>query len=259
MPGDIEMSEFESAFLCGLLKKFKPEKILEVGVAAGGTTAIILKCLEKIGQEYAMHSVDISKTVWRDPKNKTGHLANGIKNNLTVGNHEFYIGTTLPFVIDKIGGDIDFLILDTTHLMPGENLDFLVALPYLKENAVVCIHDVSLNQRRVQKLHDHATTTLFSAVTADKFLNLIMNNDLTFSYPNIAAFQINSDTMKNIENVFLALILRWRYLPAGEDLKGYAEMLTRHYSQDLFQIFIQALRLNAKNLMEEARINSAQR
>ncbi|MBR1647411.1 MAG: hypothetical protein IJ685_11645 [Selenomonadaceae bacterium] len=33
--GEPEMSEFESAFLCGALKTFRPKKILEVGVAGG--------------------------------------------------------------------------------------------------------------------------------------------------------------------------------------------------------------------------------
>ena len=55
------MSEFESAFLCGLIKKYEPKKILEVGIAEGGTTAIILNCLESIGQEYKMYSVDVSE------------------------------------------------------------------------------------------------------------------------------------------------------------------------------------------------------
>ena len=42
VPREPEMSEFESAFLCGAIKQFRPKKILEVGVAAGATTAIIL-------------------------------------------------------------------------------------------------------------------------------------------------------------------------------------------------------------------------
>ena len=51
VPDEPEMSEFESAFLCGLLNKFQPKKILEVGVAAGGTTAIILQCMKNIGDK----------------------------------------------------------------------------------------------------------------------------------------------------------------------------------------------------------------
>ena len=267
IPGEPEMSEFESAFLCGLLEKFRPKKILEVGVAGGATTAIILNCLEKIGQEYEMYSIDILKNVWNNPKKNTGYLAEETRKNLTVGTHKFYIGTVLPFVIDEIGNDINFVILDTAHLLPGEVLDFLVALPYLNENAVICMHDVSLNQRDLNFRDSHATSTLFSAVNAKKFLNFInfipkgdiLNANINSAYPNIAAFQITEDTMKNIENVFLTLILRWRYLPEEKDLAGYSTMLEKLYPQDLYLIFLEAFRMNARNLIAESQLRAAQK
>lgn len=31
-----EMSEFDHAFLCGIIRSFRPQKILEVGIAGGG-------------------------------------------------------------------------------------------------------------------------------------------------------------------------------------------------------------------------------
>lgn len=34
--GEPEMSEFDSAFLCGIIKKFRPNKIVEIGAAGGG-------------------------------------------------------------------------------------------------------------------------------------------------------------------------------------------------------------------------------
>jgi hypothetical protein len=37
-----EMTSFENAFLFGLLKKYKPTKILEVGLAAGATTRMLV-------------------------------------------------------------------------------------------------------------------------------------------------------------------------------------------------------------------------
>ena len=69
------MSEFESAFLCGALKKFQPKKILEVGVAEGGTTAIILQCLEDIGEKYIMRSIDVSEKLWSAKNKPTGLTA----------------------------------------------------------------------------------------------------------------------------------------------------------------------------------------
>jgi len=117
------------------------------------------------------------------------------------GTHEFHLGKYLPQVIDEIGGDIDFVILDTVHYTPGELLDFLVMLPYLKDNAIVVLHDVALNQRnnRLHKPDAHATGLLFSAVVAEeKFLNYKSMG----KYPNIGAFRINKQTRSNIKNIF---------------------------------------------------------
>lgn len=34
--GEPEMSHFDSGFLCGAIRKFRPNKIVEVGIAGGG-------------------------------------------------------------------------------------------------------------------------------------------------------------------------------------------------------------------------------
>lgn len=61
-----EMTRWESGFLCGLLKKFKPKKILEVGVAGGGTSVIIRKALEMLGLSQTLHfSGDLSEEYYR--------------------------------------------------------------------------------------------------------------------------------------------------------------------------------------------------
>lgn len=78
-----EMSEFESAFLCGAIKQFRPKKIVEVGVAGGGTTAIILQALEDLGESYEMHSIDAAPTFYRDKTKPAGFMAAfALENNL---------------------------------------------------------------------------------------------------------------------------------------------------------------------------------
>ena len=243
------MSEFESAFLCGLIKKYEPKKFLEVGVAAGGSTAIILNCLENIGQEYKMYSVDASEKYYRMPEKTSGFLAEDTIQNLKIGKHKLYLGKILPQLIDDIGGEIDFVILDTRHILPGEVLDFLTVLPYLKDNAVICLHDVSIHQTKNNYLA-YATGALFSTVVADKMLNFLPNENSNYNsrYANIAAFQINSQTMKNIYNVFLALTLRWAYTPSPEHLTAYATFIMKNYSQDLYSIFAETAKMNIYNL-----------
>ena len=246
------------------LKKFHPQKIVEVGVCSGGTTAIILQCLEDIGQEYKMYSIDISAEYPHDNNLETGFIGKEALESVfipkgMIGTHQFYLGTILPLVIDEIGRNIDFVILDTAHILPGEVLDFLTVLPYLKDNAVVVLHDVYENQRLYQQIHQHATGLLFSAVVADKFLNFKSNDPNALRYPNIAAFQINNDTMKYIENVFLTLMIRWRYLPEDKQLDNYYSKLVENYPTKLNEIFVEALKINAYHVLKELQSLGKQR
>ncbi|MBR3624598.1 MAG: hypothetical protein IKN43_14765, partial [Selenomonadaceae bacterium] len=94
---DTEMYIHDSAFLCGLLRKYKPRKILEIGVAGGGTTSIILQCMEEIGNPYKMYSVDILNKYYRKPEKDCGYLANEVKKNLKHGSHEFMLGKVIAY------------------------------------------------------------------------------------------------------------------------------------------------------------------
>lgn len=65
-----EMTIFQQAFLCGLIKEKQPKKILEIGVAAGGTTAVILSCLKHLNYQAEMFSVDIKERWYRTEKRR---------------------------------------------------------------------------------------------------------------------------------------------------------------------------------------------
>lgn len=166
------------------------------------------------------------------------------------GKHTFRLGKYLPQVIDEIGGEIDFVILDTVHFMPGEGMDFLTMLPYLKDGAIVVLHDVALHQSNLNSQNNCATGVLFSAVTADKFINFVPDSkNFKYSYPNIAAFQINEQTRANIENVFLTMILRWSYLPSQGEINLYRAHYQRHYPPELCSIFNEAVKMNLYNMV----------
>lgn len=88
-----EMSSWQSGFLCGLIKKYHPKKIVEVGVAAGGTTAIILNCISELGLDTEVHSVDLNERYYRDKHKETGYLAQKCKTFLQRDiSHKMYLG-----------------------------------------------------------------------------------------------------------------------------------------------------------------------
>ena len=203
-----------------------------------------------------MHSVELSPVFYRDNSKSSGFLADVAKKVLHVKNHQFHFGAAVPKFINEIGGDIDFLILDTVHSLPGEILDFLVVLPLLKPNAIVCMHDVAMNQYDVASPMSHATNLLFSSVTADKIFNFVpegLNNTplriTHFRYPNIAAFQINQETVRNIINVVLALNLRWAYLPSNADLINYTACIHQMYDKNICRIYDEAVNMNLYNMI----------
>ena len=158
----------------------------------------------------------------------------------------------MPEFLDKIGGDIDFLILDTTHYLPGELLDFLASMPRLKNNAIVVLHDVILNHTSIQT-NAYATQVLFSSVVGEKII--CMGDSNPYNYPGIGIFKINEDTKRYIENVFYALKVSWGYLPDLVHLESYREWITKYYKKELIEEFEIAVKMNEATLTKEKREN----
>jgi predicted O-methyltransferase YrrM len=132
-----EMSLNEKYFLNGMIRQIKPKKILEVGVSAGGSSAIILNAIKDM-PETKVYSVDYFSFYYKNPKQRCGFVVDFFpqltdKWNLLTGND-------ISYFIEDIGAEIDFVLLDTAHIHPWETLNFLTILPFLskKKGGVDC-------------------------------------------------------------------------------------------------------------------------
>lgn len=258
----IEMTKSESGFLCGLLKKYHPQKILEVGVAAGGTTAIIKQCIRDLGlHDTEIHSIDIDGKYYRDPSKETGYIAE--RQNLRDVNHTFYFGKIAYDFIEEIGKGIDFLILDTVHRLPGEILDIVTVLPFMKVGGVIVLHDIAYNQYS-DVTNGYATGVVFSNLVGDKYVSKPSINitdefkkeriSATFgeyAYPNIGAVVVSEETIANVNNLFLAMITSWAYLPDKSLIDSYRNAVVSLYNKDLVWIFEQAIEMNTKTVSNQ--------
>lgn len=246
-----EMTEMESAFLCGIIKTIRPHKILEVGVAAGCTTAIILACLECMGISglCEVHSVDISQEFYRDREKNTGFLAEDYKKQSESNfNHYKYYGDILPNVIDKIGGDIDLVILDTVHSVPGEILDFPVLIKYMNIGSHFVLHDIFFQHYFGEK--GYSNNALFDTICGvNKEAPIMIEKGRPIT--NIGVIEISEDSYKYIENVFWLMTLWWRYLPDQSQLSAYKKFYSENYPGELVQIFDASLALNKERLEKE--------
>lgn len=234
-----EMNGEQLAFLCGLIKEKRPKKIVEVGVAAGGTTCVILECIKELELDSLVYSIDLCDNYWQDPSKKTGYMLDILPDSLK-RKHRLITGLYLAECLCEISPehDIDFLILDTVHQLPGEIFDFIVAFPYLKKDAVVLLHDIVLNHIGGKSFR-FATKLIFDVVTADKYylFDTVSPQCRKMGMENIAAFQINEDTGKYIKDIFSALTITWHYIPEERVLEIHRKFVSEEYDEECLKLW----------------------
>lgn len=163
-------------------KNKKPKKIIEVGVAEGGTTGIIVNALNMLNYETTMYSVDITETFYANKTLTTGYEFEKLTKHFgNLCNHSFLFGKTITGQIENIGENVDLAIIDTTHALPGEILDLLTILPFMSENGIIVLHDVELSRIRATDITNpwHNTASyaiatkiaLLSVFSEEKYLN----------------------------------------------------------------------------------------
>ena len=253
-----EMTKWEHGFLCGLIKENRPSKIIEIGVAAGGTTAVIMDALRLQNIKAEINSVDISNYWYLHPNKKTGYIGNDafqIINRSSPGllSYKLYIEPKgIAECISEIGPDIDFAVIDTAHYCPGEILDFLAVLPYLSSDCVVVLHDINLHYLLVD--NGFATQLLMDTVTADKIIYSIKEDEI--GYPNIGAFRINEYTKKNIIDVFSALLIPWDYIPNKDYLNSCRTIFEEYYENKCLDIFDISIIQNTRRIIKRKEKNT---
>ena len=109
----------------------------------------------------------------------------------------------------SIGENIDFLLIDTAHFEPGEILDFLIALPFLKEEAIVIFHDIANQITRSPERNEWAPYIIFNAIRGEKYLPS-GENILT---QDIGAVKLDKNQYKYYHDYFRLLGGQWQYFP----------------------------------------------
>ena len=238
---NVEMSLEEIWFLKHFIKTYNPKKIVEIGVASGGNTVNILNWKD---DDAKLFSVDISTYWWKDKSKLTGFMADNL--NMT-DNWKIYRGYDYLDIYKEIGDGIDCIIIDTTHVMPGECLTFLATLPQLKEGCIVILHDIHLNMMRFSRnkftsldAAQFCTGLLFGSVSSSK--KWILKTDIM---SNIGAFVIDKSTRDNIKDLFHVLCTPWHMFPSGINFFEYTRFIKENYTIECSNLFNECVKLNA--------------
>ena len=235
-----EMTYLERYFLNGIVRQTKPKKILELGVSAGGSSAIILNAIKDF-DNAKLYSVDYNTKLYYDNSKNTGFIIDEKFSNLK-DKWKLYTGGTAAKFMEEIGGEIDLCLIDTMHVNPGEFLDFLIVLPYLKKNAILILHDIALHYNGNER-HSITNCILFSCLRGKK---LSFNEGLWNSFANIGAVILDENIKDNILDYLYLLTLPFEYLPTDNDILECQKLFSKHYKQDLVDKFINIMLVNKK-------------
>ena len=128
----------ETQYINGIIRKNKLKNCLEIGVGYGGSAIVILNALKDI-KNSVLVSIDLYTEI--EPGKTMGY--NAYKNfpELTK-NWKLYTGDQPHKILVNLNMKFDFVLLDSAHVSPGEIINFIEVLPFLKENAIVKVHDI---------------------------------------------------------------------------------------------------------------------
>lgn len=222
-------------FLNGIIRKYKPKKIIEIGVLFGGSSIIILNAIKDIKNSH-LFSIDLNSAlhIGSCPKKYFPDLSK--KWTLFKGN------ITLKY-INKIGKNIDLALIDTSHYEPGEILDFLMILPFLKEEAIVIFHDIDhqITHSRAPLMRDEwAPYIIYNLIRGEKFLPSgegILNKD-------IGAIKLEKKQKRFIHDYCRALGGQWRYFPEETHINMILQFFENYYDKECLTILKESIDFN---------------
>ena len=161
-------SEYDSAFFAGLAMAVKPQKIVEVGVASGWGSVVLLRALDDAEiKDFKYFGVDISERFFLDSKYRTGQAVEEILPEMS-DRYRLLTGQSISEAAPEIGADIDFAFIDADHKHPWATLDLLSLLTFLAPESWIALHDISLCLLDSEEHHNRGPKYLFDAWDGDK-------------------------------------------------------------------------------------------
>ena len=239
------MTQQERNFINGIIRKNKLKNCLEIGVGEGGSSIFILNAIKDFE-----NSVLVSLDLFSKMK---GYRVNKFFPELTK-KWKLYTGDQPHKFLIKLNMKFDFLLLDSAHVSPGEILNFIEALPFLKENAIVIVHDLLWHfykRKKIKYFFYPSCVNLIPAIFGEKII-LGYNNS---TVNNIVAISLYSNQQEHYLDYFLLLLNFWEYMPNDHQINDLRIFIKKYYKKEIYlNIFNLAVSFN-KQFTNKTKIN----
>ena len=231
-------------FINGIIRKVKPKKVLELGVLFGGSSIIILNAINDLRNSH-LYSIDLDSNEYVGSCVKN-HFPNLLKK------WTLFKGDVAAQFMHKIGKNIDLAMIDTSHFEPGEILDFIMILPFLKEEAVVIFHDIDhqiTHSKGKDMRYEWAPYLIFNIIRGEKYSPSgkgIFNKD-------VGAIKLEKNQKKYIHDYCRALGGQWQYFPKEENIKTIKNFFRRHHDNFCYNVLKESIEFNRKFVKDNYR------
>ena len=235
----------EFYFINGIIRKYKPKKCLEIGVAHGGSSILILNALKDIDNSVLI-SLDLNTKFYGNSKLNTGSRVKQYFPELT-NNWKLFTGKQPHKFLEELNMKFDFLFLDTVHLAPGELINIIEALPFLNDKAIVVLHDIMYhlptNQYHNAKLIKYHPSQIY--LMTSLVGNKVIIEDKSKGSENIGAIFLYPNQKKYYLNYFLLLLSPWEYMPNENHLTELKIFIKKYYKEEIYiNLFNRAIEEN---------------
>ena len=226
----------QKEFLNGVIRKFRPKKVVELGVGKGGSSIVILNAINDF-KNSKLYSIEL---------NAQNNIGDCVKKYFPqfIKNWVLFKGNIATEYMETIGRNIDIALIDTAHFEPGEILDFLMILPFLKEEAIVIFHDIANQITKSKTRNEWAPYIIFNAIRGEKYLPSgkdILKQD-------IGAIKLEKNQKKYYHDYFRLLGGQWQYFPKEIHINLFNKFIKKYYDNECF-IFEEAITFN-KNFVK---------
>jgi len=247
--GWMHMSSNQYYFINGIIRKHKPKNCLEIGIAEGGSSILILNAIKDI-KDSKLVSLDLKTNFYLNGSYKTGYRVKRYFPELTK-NWKLLTGEQPHIFLDKLQMKFDFLFLDTAHINPGEIINIIEVLPFLNKNAIIVVHDIIwhfIKEDESRKIRSISSPNLLLMSVLHGYKKIIeYNNDID----NMGAIFLYEDQKKYYLDYFLLLLNFWEYIPSEKQIAELRTFIKKYYVNSLYSLIFEKAIKNNKNYVDK--------
>lgn len=199
------LSDENVLWICQMIEKYRPKRILEIGVSTGGSTAVYLNCIKDLRLDTELISVDSEEiAIYKKGKPEIGSEIYALSDYLDLTRFKLIKGKYIPEIVNDIG-TFDMVIMDTVHFVPGEILDLMCLKNNIHDNTIIIVDDINIESRYPFLYKEN-----LNSVSSNGMLLTSLPGNLLFpgtSFPEIAGIILNGTI--DINKLLLCLCHKW--------------------------------------------------